>query len=90
MDGLRKKVSKERVGSELKQMLQHKNVFLSFENFQKFNVFPYMIEIPSQAGEIFNDEKLQADAFNQCYNLAKTIHDKLYNDGRLQFTQHLQ
>jgi len=91
MEGLKKKVSKERVGGELKQMLSHPNVFSSFANFKKFNVFPYMVEIPENCQELLENVDLQNQCFDQAFKLAEALKDNLVaEDGTFSFTQNLQ
>jgi len=57
LNQLKTKVSKERIGSELKQILYHANWISSIELINKFNLFSCMAEIPDCA---FNNAAKEA------------------------------
>lgn len=79
-EGLLKKVSKERVRTELQAMLSDVSAFNSITMFNKFNVFPYMIEIPLTCQDLAqNPDKILSlfqQSFVMCNTLQRFISDK--------------
>jgi len=77
-EGLLKKVSKERVGVELKQMLSNSNAFTSIKHFHNFGLLPYMIEIPQACVELSQNT---APLFEQSYKLSELLKYIMIEDG---------
>ena len=66
-----KKISKERVGVELKYMLSNPNAFTSVKHFHNFGLFPYMIEIPVNCVGLTEDQIIPS--FEQSYKLSEVL-----------------
>jgi tRNA nucleotidyltransferase/poly(A) polymerase len=79
-----RKVSKERVGIELKQMLSHPSAFQTISNFSKFGIFPYTIEIPEKCAELHVkpgtlQETLETQEKNPNYQTLQQCFERIYN-----------
>jgi len=87
-DGLKGKVSRERVGVELNSMLLHKSAHQSIKYFHEFGLFPHIIEIPPNAKGLSDSETLK-QIFTLSYKMSEKFYEILEQNGSNKYLQSL-